>query len=100
MRESQGQAIRLADYKKPDYNVLTVDLDVNLHPSQTHVKSTLLVERAKGVEPKIPFRLDGDEIELVRLSVEGRVLSEEDYRINEHSLTITRLPSHPDFQMS
>ena len=41
MRTDTAPAIRLQDYRPPDWLVDTVSLDVSLHPTQTKVRATL-----------------------------------------------------------
>ncbi|MEM9278350.1 MAG: M1 family aminopeptidase, partial [Pseudomonadota bacterium] len=99
MRTKQGQTIHLKNYKKPDYNVLTVDLDVNLHPTQTRVKSKLLLQRNKGVEAGTAVQLDGDELKLVSVAIDGKVLAGNDYKETPTTLTIQKVPKKQKFEI-
>jgi aminopeptidase N len=68
MREPQAQAIHLKDYAPPAFTVETVALDVNIRESDALVHARLALRRnAPG-----PLVLDGDELELVSVSVDGR----------------------------
>lgn len=93
MNAVQPKAIRREDYRPPDYRIETVDLEVDLAPTATRVKATLAVkaahDRAKGAKPLI---LDGDELKLVSVSLDGQRLGPGDYALDEKSLTIPRPP--------
>ena len=41
MRTEEARPVRLEDYPRPDWLVETIDLQVNLHPTQTPVRATL-----------------------------------------------------------
>ena len=45
MRTEQATAVRLEDYRPPDWLVETVELDVSLHPTATTVRATLSSSR-------------------------------------------------------
>jgi len=59
MRNTQGQTIRLKNYRKPDYQVLTVDLNIKLYATETLVASKLVMERTRGAAADAPVKLDG-----------------------------------------
>jgi len=67
MREPQPKTIYLKDYAPPPFSVETVDLDVDIKDDHAMVRARLLVKRnAPG-----NLELDGDELELVSLTVDG-----------------------------
>ena len=99
MRTTQGQVIHLKNYAKPDYQVLTVDLDVKLHPEETLVKSKLVVKREKGIDNDCPVKLDGDELTLRSVSVEGKELKEADYKETPTALVIRKVPKKKTFEI-
>ena len=67
MREPQGRAIHLKDYAPPAFRVETVELDVDIREDHALVTAKLSITRS-GAGPLV---LDGDELELVSLSVNG-----------------------------
>ncbi len=99
MRNSQGQAIHLKNYKAPEYKISTVDLDINLHPTTTVVKSVLSVERASDTKTETPLSLDGDELSLVSLLVEGKEVPKKDYHLSKEQLQIFKLPRKRRFEV-
>ena len=63
-------AIRREDYRPPDWLVPQIRLDFDLAPETSRVRATLSVER-NGAHDR-PLRLDGDELELVSVTVDGQ----------------------------
>jgi aminopeptidase N len=63
-------AIRREDYRPPDWLVPEIGLDFDLGIETTRVRATLSVER--NGEHGRPLRLDGDQLELVSVRVDGR----------------------------
>src|SRR4051812_4237672 len=63
-------AIRREDYRPPDWLVPEIHLDFDLGLEVTRVRATLSVER-NGAHDR-PLRLDGDELQLVSVSVDGQ----------------------------
>ncbi|MGI8706448.1 MAG: aminopeptidase N [Sphingomicrobium sp.] len=62
--------IRREDYRPPDWLVPEIELSFDLDPQATRVRATLTVER--NGEHDRPLRLDGDEIEPLRVHVNGQ----------------------------
>jgi aminopeptidase N len=60
---------RLADYQPPDWLVPHIALHVDLDPERTKVRATLTVER-NGQHAR-PLILDGEDLELLSLKVDG-----------------------------
>jgi len=87
MRTDTAQPIRLKDYRPPDWLVDTVDLDFSLHPTRTVVRARLAL-RPNPDSAAAPLVLDGDEIKLVSLKVDGVALPAENYVATPDKLTI------------
>jgi aminopeptidase N len=82
--------IYLKDYKKPPYEVKTIDMEFELHNTDTLVKSKMQVLRT-GSENE-PLFLNGEELELVCIVLDGRELHESEYELSEQGLSLHRLP--------
>jgi aminopeptidase N len=91
---SAPQPTRLADYRPPDFLVDTVDLVFELDPAETRVRSHVTLRRnPNAATPAAPLRLDGDELDLVSLSLDGKPLGPAEYRIEaDGALVVPRLP--------
>ena len=86
--ETAPQTTKLADYKPLNFNIESVYLDFDLSPKATRVSSKLNVTRqASG-----PLVLDGDEIELKSVAVNGKSLKRSDYRLTQTQLILDNLP--------
>ncbi|MFL6725746.1 MAG: aminopeptidase N [Sphingomicrobium sp.] len=76
-------AIRREDYRPPDWLVPEISLDFDLSTETTRVRATLGVER-NGTHDR-PLKLDGDELELVSVQVDGQPA---DYRMDGPTLVL------------
>ncbi len=86
MRTNNAPTIRLEDYSPPAYLVPNVDLDIALDPDATRIVSTLTIERTPGADG--PLVLDGDELTLVSVRVNGALLEASRYSQTDNSLSI------------
>ncbi|HVG52298.1 MAG TPA: aminopeptidase N [Xanthobacteraceae bacterium] len=94
MRTETAQPIRLSDYRAPDWKIETVDLDVNLDPTKTRVRAKLSIKPLSQGAPA-PLVLDGDELTLVSLAINGKALSPEAFAATPDQLTIPQPPNQP-----
>ena len=89
------QPTRLSDYRPADFIIDTVDLAFDLDPADTSVAAHLTVRRnPDAAVAAAPLRLDGDELELVALMLDGRPLAPGDYRIAADGALV--VPGVPD----
>src|SRR5271169_4563756 len=70
MRTEEPRPVRLKDYRPPDWLIETVDLDVSLDPIATTVRAKLRVKPNTTGTPA-PLILDGDELKLRSLTLDG-----------------------------
>ena len=94
MRTDIAQPIRLEDYRQPDWLVDTVHLDFSLHPSGTRVKAKLAL-RPNPAAPAAPLVLDGDEVSLTSLKIDGAEAAPDAYVATPERLTIAQPPAKP-----
>ncbi|MCB1423782.1 MAG: aminopeptidase N, partial [Nitratireductor sp.] len=92
MRTDTAKSFYLKDYKAPDYLAKTVDLCFELHPERTRVTAIVAYERAKGADGDAPLVLDGDGLEPISVSLDGKQLEEGRYTATQTSFM---LPSPP-----
>ncbi|KAJ6821495.1 puromycin-sensitive aminopeptidase isoform X1 [Iris pallida] len=84
--------IFLKDYKMPDYYFETVDLKFELGEDKTIVSSKIAVHpRVEGVSS--PLVLNGHDLKLVSVKVDGNELKKEDYHVSSRHLTLSSPPS-------
>ena len=90
MKTDSANPIRLSDYTPPAYRMSSVHLDVDIRPEHTLVTATLACSRAApGDEPLV---LDGLDLETLSVSIDGRLLSPDDYSLGATRLSLGGLP--------
>lgn len=96
MRTDTGHVFRLEDYRPSDYLIRKTELDFQLDP-KTIVTARMMIERRDGVSLTAPLILDGDELELASLHINGQPVS--DYIATPELLTIRSLPQQSAFTL-
>lgn len=86
----EPQAIHRKDYRAPDYRIESVALEFDLAPDATLVKSSLSMT---AVNPGSPLVLDGEDLKLLSLKLDGRALGSSEYAVAERTLTIPNPPA-------
>ncbi|MBO4644131.1 MAG: aminopeptidase N [Alphaproteobacteria bacterium] len=100
MSENSPKVKYLKDYKKPDYKIEAVHLDFDLDEENTQVSSTMKIKSdydASTGEVR-PLHLDGDELTLTGIAINGRPLEPEEYVVDDKGLTILNPPK--EFELS
>ncbi len=97
MRTETGTVIRLEDYRPSDYLIDTTDLTFTLEPEGTVVRAKLGIRRREGVAADTPLSLDGDELTLAGVKVNGEALAENGYTAAPDKLVIGELPADDTF---
>ncbi len=98
---------RLADYRPPAFLIDEVILHFDLGATETWVEATLNLRRnplarrgaggpaaAATADHVGPLRLDGEDLELAWLRLDGRPLGPEEYALDGTGLTLFRVPEH------
>ncbi|MDF2621210.1 MAG: aminopeptidase [Xanthobacteraceae bacterium] len=91
-RDAVPQPVRLSDYRPPDWLVDTVDLDVRLHPTATRVIARLALRPNPEGRSGAAIVLDGDELALKAVALDGEPLAGSAYVATTGSLTILAPP--------
>jgi aminopeptidase N len=94
MRTEEPRTVRLENYRPPDWLIETVKLDVALHPTATRVRAKLHV-RPNGSGAPAPLVLDGDELTLHSIRLDGKPLPAESFVATPDRLTIAQAPHRP-----
>jgi aminopeptidase N len=90
MRTDTPQPVRLVDYRPPAFLVDEVALDFQLDPSATRVRARLELRRNGRHDESL--RLDGVDLKLLGVSVDGRPVSEGEYSLDAEGLTLDSVP--------
>lgn len=93
MKEAQASTIYLTDYRVPDFLIDRTELRFELGESDTRVISQLTMRRNPELlgNEADTLRLDGQDMELLSLSLNGRQLTAEQYSVDDDSLSIQGL---------
>lgn len=94
MRTEEPRPVRLQDYRPPSWLIETVDLDVALHPSATRVRAKLAIT-PNGAGKPAPLVLDGEDLKLVSLKLDGVALDADSFVAASDRLTIAQPPNRP-----
>ncbi|ALP53069.1 aminopeptidase N [Candidatus Tenderia electrophaga] len=86
MNQHTPETVYLKDYHPTPFSVDAIKLHVNLGEEQTVVTSNLTLQR-RG-DGTHPLRLDGQDLELLRIELNGKQLSDAEYEIGAESLTL------------
>jgi aminopeptidase N len=93
MREPQSRTIHLKDYTPPAFLVERVELDVDIREAGALVAARLEIRRNPAAkDPAAPLALDGEKLDLVSVSLNDELLSQERYQVTPESLVIPGVP--------
>lgn len=92
LREGLPNTIYRADYRAPDFGLTEVALEVRIEPGRTEVTATLEVVRRIAGHGSLT--LDGEQLDLQWVELDGARLSEEQYELTEQHLIIASVPDH------
>ncbi len=88
MTQTKPQVQYREDYQPPHYWIDTLDLDIQLHDSATEVVAISRVRR--NGEHDEPLILDGEQLELLQVAVNGVDIAQ--YQQTENGLILSQLP--------
>ncbi|MBX9870976.1 MAG: aminopeptidase N [Burkholderiaceae bacterium] len=88
MREGQATVIRREDYTAPAYLIDSVELTFDLDPAKTRVLNKMTLRRNPAVAAQA-LRLDGEELNLARVLVNGQGTS---FKMDGGQLVLENLP--------
>jgi len=92
---SPATVIRRTDYTAPPYWVDTVDLSFDLDPAKTRVLNKMVLRRNPDV-PAQPLKLDGEDLNLARVLVNGQGTA---FKIENQQLVLDGLPAEGSFEL-
>ena len=92
LREGPSVLVKREDYTAPAFWVDTVDLTFDLDPAKTRVLNRMRVRRNPDVAAQ-PLRLDGEDLNLARVMVNGQGTS---FKMDGNQLVLANLPEGSD----
>ncbi len=88
MRPDAPAAVRLSDYRPSDFLITQVQLDVQLHPNRTQVRSTLAVRRNPLGRPDAVLTLDGGGLVFHGAFLDGQPLRADAVAVTPDAFTL------------
>ncbi|MGA0595438.1 aminopeptidase N [Enterovirga sp. CN4-39] len=95
MRTDTQTITRLEDYRPTDYLIDTVELDIQLDPAATRIRSVLQIRPNPLGVKAVPLVLDGDELMFRGLWIDDEPASADVYEATPQGLTIAHPPGRP-----
>ena len=92
MSEPEHRTIYLKDYRPPAYRILSVALQFDLEEDATRVSSRLTISRNESAGRDAGLVLDGRDLQLEEIRLDGRLLDQAQYHIDKEKLTIPQVP--------
>ncbi|MBV8591636.1 MAG: aminopeptidase N [Acetobacteraceae bacterium] len=84
--------VRLVDYRRPEFLVDTVDLTFELDPAATIVRSRLSLRRNPVGNSGAPLKLDGEDLRLRKIALDGEALGPNRYTLDDGALLLPGVP--------
>ena len=92
MRGENEEAVFLGDYAPTPYSIEKVELDVRIAPDVSRVRAFLTVAPREGTAPGTPLALDGEELKLHSIAIDGLPLALTAYEAGPTGLVISEPP--------
>src|SRR3954471_15944747 len=93
MRTETDHTIFLKDYAPTPYAIDKIELDVRIAPDAAQIRALLTISPRPGTEPGTPLVLDGDELKLTSVAIDGAPLALTAYEVSPTTLTIVEPPA-------
>lgn len=94
--DTAPQPIHLKDYTPPSYRIKSLQLRFELDEGATEVTARMQLQAAGEAQP---LKLDGQELELLALRIDGSEVSQADYSVDSESLTLHNPPSRFELEV-
>jgi len=92
MKDAAPSMVLLSEYRAPDWCVEHLDLHFALDPAETRVESRIRVRRAERAGPGAALRLHGQDLELLRLEIDGKEPDPDSVTVDAEGLLLAGLP--------
>ncbi|MBO0661856.1 aminopeptidase N [Jiella sp. MQZ9-1] len=99
-RTDDGQTVKLSDYRPTDFDLHAVELTIRLYEGRAAVRAQLSLSRRAGIAATVPLRLDGDELTLTSLALDGEAVASDRYTATSDALIVEDLPESARFALT
>jgi len=96
MKTDQNRRKFLSEYQRPEFTINATRLAFEISEDQTRVSSRLQISRQTD-DLDAALQLDGIGLKLLDISIDGKPLLSERYRLSEQQLTIFEVPDEFEF---
>jgi aminopeptidase N len=94
---SSRQAKKLSDYKAPEFTITDVELSFELNPEATVLTAVYQLQSTSGKAATLA--LDGQELKLLAVSVDGQLLAADAYQITPEQLILPAIPAKAELEL-
>jgi len=91
-KNASPSTIYLKDYRPSAFLIESADLYFDLRDEMTVVRSSLVIKRHREASRSESLWLDGEEMKLLVISIDGKALSDDQYLLESNGLRIHSLP--------
>jgi aminopeptidase N len=95
MRTEQPVEIRRIDYTAPAHKVDRIALTFDLAPTSTRVTAKIAFQPWTPADAGKPLRLDGEDLKLINIAINGETLDADAYVIDAQGMTVLAPPPQP-----
>ena len=74
-KDADPRSTHLKDYQSPKYQTIETRLSFDIHDGTTEVRNDLTLQRDPHAPGDAPLVLDGQDLELVSITLDGETLS-------------------------
>jgi aminopeptidase N len=92
MREATPKTIYHKDYTPPPFLIDRIELDVDIRAEDALVTAKLALRRNPAAPGTGPLLLDGDELELLSVALDGKRLAADRYTVTPERLVVPEVP--------
>ena len=100
LRTDTGQTVKLSDYRETDFVFESVALTIRLFEGRTEIVSELSLHRRPGTAADAPLVLDGDELRLTSMKLNGDTLASDRFEATPDRLTVQDCPASGSFLLT
>ena len=91
-RDAVPPVVQRLAYRPPSHLVDDIELRFELDPAATRVSARFAYRRNPATEPGATLVLDGEQLKLIEVSLDGRPLSQGEYALSPAGITFRTLP--------
>ncbi|MEA3303739.1 MAG: aminopeptidase N [Pseudomonadota bacterium] len=91
-KNASPKTIYLNDYRPSAFLIESADLYFDLSDEVTIVRSSLVIKRHREASRSESLWLDGEELKLLAISIDGKTISDDQYLLESNGLRIHSLP--------